>query len=407
MTQTAGHAIWHGHRQGSRQYKRVLAALACAGIATFAQLYAPQSILPEISAAVHVSPAQSELLISAATIGLAAGVLPMSWIADRIGRLPTMKHSLAAATLLGFAVTFCPSFTGILVLRVAEGVALSGLPALALAYLQEEIHPAFTALAAGTYVSGTAIGGLLGRLIAAPITSVLGWRWGIGTVAVFSALVTVGFLLAAPPSRSFHRVPTEARVALFKMVWINLRSPALLALYAQGFLLMGGFVTIYNYLAFRLERAPFALSTTATSLLFLAYLAGIWSARRAGSAAGRHDRLVVLLVSIAVMIAGVLLTLLPSLPFVIGGLVLLTSGFFGAHSIASGWTAARANVGRAQATALYTLFYYLGSSIIGWAGGIVFTHAGWAATAVGVIALAVLAAGLAGALARSHRAPTD
>ena len=297
----------------------------------------------------------------------------------------------------------CPSFAGILVLRVLEGFALGGLPALALTYLHEEVNRAHAAVAAGTYVSGTSIGGLLGRLVAARATSWLGWRWGVGAVVLLSALAAVAFMLLAPAARGFRRVPGDSREPLARAVWLNLRSPSMLVLYGQGFLLMGGFVTIYNYLAFRLRAAPFHLSATVTSLLFLAYLAGTWSSRRAGAAAARHGRLAVLLVSVAVMIGGTLLTLVPVLACVLAGLVILTIGFFGAHAIASGWTAASATVGRAQATSLYNLFYYLGSSIVGWLGGIVFTRDGWDATALAVAGLAVIAATWAGAVSLRRR----
>src|SRR5215469_8569438 len=101
---TAPPGTWSGHPRESRDYRRILAALACAGVATFAQLYSPQGILPLVAASLRVSADSSALLISAATLGLAAGLLPWSRLADRIGRLPAMRLSLAAATVLGLAV---------------------------------------------------------------------------------------------------------------------------------------------------------------------------------------------------------------------------------------------------------------------------------------------------------------
>ena len=139
----------------------------------------------------------------------------------------------------------------------------------------------------------------------------------------------------------------------------------------------------------------------------MAYLAGTWSSRRAGAATSRYGRLGVLLVSIAVMIGGTLLTLVPALPFVLGGLVILTVGFFGAHATASGWTAARATVGRAQAASLYNLFYYLGSSVVGLLGGIVFTRDGWDATALTVAGLGAVAAAWACLASLGRRRPAD
>lgn len=394
---------WDGHRRHSREYNRILWALACAGLVTFAQLYAPQGILPEISHDFGVTADQSALLISAGTIGLALGVLPWAWVADRVGRLPVMTASLVMATALGLAIALCPNLTVILVLRALQGLALGGLPALAIVYLQEEIHPAHAALAAGTYVSGTAVGGLLGRVVAAPVTSLADWRWGLGAVVALAAVATTAFILLTPPPRGFVALPKERRSSTLRLVWINLRTPAMLVLYSQGFLLMGGFVTIYNYLAFYLQHEPYSLPAAVTSMLFFAYLAGTWSSRRAGHAALRRGRLTVLLASIAVMVAGLGITLVPSLPAIVAGLVILTMGFFGAHSIASGWTAAQATAGRAQATSLYNLFYYAGSSVVGWLGGIVFTASGWNATALSVIGLCAMAAAFAAAGLRGDR----
>jgi hypothetical protein len=52
-------------------------------------------------------------------------------------------------------------------------------------------------------------------------------------------------------------------------------------------------------------------------------------------------------------------------------------------------------VGRAQASSLYNLFYYGGSSVIGWCGGLAFDGYGWTAVAVTIMALAVIAAAAA------------
>ena len=160
---------------------------------------------------------------------------------------------------------------------------------------------------------------------------------------------------------------------------------------------MGGFVALYNYLAFRLEGAPFWVPQAVISLIFLAYLAGTWSSAQVGAVIDRLGRLPALLISAAVMAAGVLLTLSDALPVILIGLVVATAGFFAAHSVASGWTGREATVGRAQAASLYNLFYYAGSSLFGWFGGILLTAAGWpgvVAMIVGLVAAAVLAAAL-------------
>ena len=378
---------WSGHPRGSKEYRRILVALLFAGIATFAQVYSPQGILPEIAQELAITPDQSALLISATTLGLAVGVLPWSWAADRIGRIPAMRISLIAAVICGMAAVLLPTFELIVVFRTFEGIALAGLPAIAVTYLQEEVRREHSALAAGTYVSGTTIGGLLGRIVAAPIAHETNWRIGVASVVIMAAVATIAFIVLTPEPRGFSRMARGTGASLVRLVGEHLRNPVMLALFALAFLLMGGFVTVYNYLAFHLREEPFNLSPTLTSLLFLAYLAGTWSSRQAGGLSDRFGRFPTLMVSIAVMALGLALTLAPNLIAVIAGLILFTLGFFGAHSVATGWTSFAASRGRSQATSLYNLFYYLGSSVVGWAGGIAFLTIGWPGTVAGVGAL--------------------
>lgn len=392
----AGERVWTGHAPGSSDYLRLLAALFCAGVATFAQLYSPQAVLPLIAADLGIGAAQAALTISASTVGLAIGVIPWSSVADRIGRVRAISLSVTVATAVGLLVPFAPTFELLLAGRFVEGLAVGGVPAIAVAYLTEEVHRGHAARAAGTFVAGTTIGGLLGRLLASPVAEVAGWRAGVFTVAVVCGVAALSFVKLAPRSRGFtpsRHVNPEGSLA--NRLAVNLRTPRQLILFAQAFLLMGGFVALYNFLGFRLTGPPFLLAPSVVSLVFVAYLAGTWASTRAGREASRFGRKRVLLVSIAVMAAGVAITLSDNLFVVLAGLVVATAGFFGAHSIASGWAGHAAPAGKAQASSLYNLFYYGGSSVIGWFGGVAFDGHGWTAVAVTVLVLAAVAAGAA------------
>ncbi|NMR30697.1 MFS transporter [Crystallibacter degradans] len=369
----------------------MLIALLFGGLATFAQLYSVQAVLPGIARDFQVSAADAALSVSAATIGLALAVIPWSAIADRAGRKRTMSWAISAAVVLGLLLPLAPTFPSMLALRFLEGAALGGIPAVALVYLNEEVQRLHAAVAAGTYVAGTTIGGLAGRLVAGPVAEFTDWRAGVLAVSALSAVAAVLFVRLAPAPRGFRPVVRGQGPKLAERILINLRSPRLLALYGQGFLLMGGFVAVYNYLGFRLEAPPFNLPTSLASLLFLAYLAGTVSSRLAGGLTVRFGRLRVLLASIPVIIAGLAITLADSLPVILVGLVVFTGGFFGAHSVASGWTPRLATVGQSQASGLYNLFYYAGSSLLGWAGGLFFVQFGWAGVAIFAAVLALFA----------------
>ncbi|MEX5296228.1 MFS transporter [Kocuria sp. CPCC 205268] len=384
---------WTGYDRGSPGYRRVLLALLCAGVATFAQLYSVQGVLPLLAADLGIGAAQASLGVSAATLGLAVGVLPWSVVSDRWGRLRTMVVAVVSATVLGLVMPLAPGFEAVVALRFAEGVALGGIPAVAMAYLAEELDRRHAAVAAGTYVAGTSLGGLAGRIVAAPVGDAFGWRAGTITVSVLAALAAVVFVLIAPRQRGFVRqsVRLAGPGGLLGRLGANLADRGLVVLYLQGFLLMGGFVAIYNYLGFHLGEEPFGVSQTVVSLLFLAYLSGTWSSGTAGRIAAAHGRRVVLTSSGVVMLAGLLATLVPSIPVIVLGLLLFTAGFFAAHAVASGWVPVRSRTGKAQASSLYTLFYYAGSSVLGTAGGVFYTSGGWAGAVGFVAGLVVLA----------------
>lgn len=384
-----GH-IWLGHAPKTPGFRRLMAGLFFAGVATFAQLYSPQGLLPLIATDLDVTADQAALLVSASTIGLAAAVIPWSFVGDRLGRKPAMTISIVAACLFGLGATLSPGFGAILTFRVLEGVALGGVPALAMAYLNEEVHPKSAGQSAGTFIAGTVIGGLLGRIVAAPIGEWFHWRIGMGVVLVLAVASAICFLTLTPQAKKFQPTSTSPRKAIASIT-TNLRSPVLNVMYLQGMLLMGGFVAIYNFLGFHLLEEPFNLPVTIVSLLFLAYLMGTFTSPWAGSLATKYRPSRVLMVLTVVMIIGVLLTLVENIWVLLFGLLIFTGAFFGAHSVASGWAGAAAEGGRAQSTSLYNLYYYTGSSVFGWLGGIFLTAYGWIGTVLMTAGLAVLA----------------
>jgi len=369
----------------------VLVALVAIGMTTFVQLYYPQALIPAISRDFAVDASQAALTVSGATIGLAIAALGWSWVGDRIGRARAMTIAIVAAAAIGLVLPLVTSFPALILLRVAQGIALGGTPALALAYLSEQVSRRDAMAAGATYISGTVVGGLVGRLIAAPIADVSDWRVAALVAGGVSALGAAIAVTALPRERRDRPATAELRPAgVWPGMVANLTNPGQLALYAQAFFLMGAQVAVFNYLGYRLELEPFDLPPALTAVIFLASLSGAVSARLAATVAGRFGRRRVLLASSLTMVAGAALTIPDRLPSVLIGLLLFTTAYFAAHSIASGWVGPMATSGIAQATSLYTLFYYAGSSLFGWLGGLAFA-AGWTGTASMVIAIVLIA----------------
>ena len=390
---------WIGHRRGTGQYVRIQIAMLLAGIATFAQLYAPQAVLPQIARAFEVTAAESALMVSMGTAGLAVATIPWSLVADRIGRKRTIAIAVSAATLFGIVVALMPTFELALAARLFEGFALGGVPAVAMAYINEEIHKVDAAAAVGTFIAGNAVGGLSGRIISGPVGEFTGsWQAGFLAISVLSIISSVLFVMLSPQPKGFTPVGRQgvtlgqSIVATLKNAWGHLHDPVLLVLYLQPFLLMGGFVALYNYLGYHLTEEPFNLPVWVSSLVFLAYLAGTASSPVAGRIAGVHGRKIVMLVCDAIALLSLAIMLIPNVFAIVAGLVIFTAAFFASHSTASGWAGAHPTSGRAQSTALYNLSYYIGSSVLGFVGGLFFQSLGWEALIAMVAIVIAIAA---------------
>ncbi|WP_296376143.1 MFS transporter [Pseudonocardia sp.] len=368
------------HERGTPGYKRLGVAMWCAGLATFVLVYCVQALLPTLAAQFGVSSSTSSLVLSATTGTLALAVVPLSAVAESWGRRRVMTVALGASAVLGLLAPFAPTFAALVGIRALQGVALAALPALAMAHVTAEVAPRWLGGAVGLLIAGNTLGGLSGRLVAGFVSDVAGWRVALGVIGLLSLGCMVAFRALLPPTLA----PTPPKVRLRELgrpLRTHLRDPGLLCLFGVAFLLMGSFVTVYNYLGFRLLAAPFDLPGWLTGLIFLGYVAGTGASTGAGRLGDRIGRRKVMWGAVAVAIVGGWVTLPDVLPTVVAGLLLVTVGFFGAHSVASSWVGRRASLlpggAPGQASSLYLFCYYAGSSVGGALGGVAFDLAGW------------------------------
>ena len=377
--------------QGTRDYRRANLALFIAGFVTFSTLYDVQPLLPLFVAEFGISPATASLALSFATFSLAWTLPASGSLSDALGRRVLMGTSLVLTALLALLSAGCDTLPTLLVVRLVQGVVLAGVPAVAMAYLNDEMSPKAIGAAMGLYIAGNACGGMVGRILTILLTDILPWRGAIAVIGTLALILSALFWLTLPPSRHFQRRPFRVG-PLTSTLFGHLREPGLLCLYALAFLLMGGFVTLYNYVTFYLLAPPYTLTPSQVAFIFLAYAFGAGGSSVMGGLVARVGRPRILYAALGIMAAGLLLTLLAPLAAIVAGIVVFTIGFFGAHAVAASWVGIRATTARAQASSLYLLAYYLGSSISGTGGGFVWSHWGWH----GVVAM--IAALLGGAV---------
>ncbi|MFD1956352.1 MFS transporter [Paenibacillus thailandensis] len=369
-------------QKGTPQFRKTSLAMFAGGFCTFAILYCLQPLMPEFSKQFGVSPATASLSLSVTTVAMAVTMLFVSALSDAKGRKSIMGCSLGGAALIALLLTFSPSFGQLLALRILQGVVLAGLPAVAMTYLSEEVDPHSLGYAMGLYISGNSVGGMGGRIVTGMVADFFDWRLAVGAIAALSIGAVVLFWRWLPASRNFQKRKYELR-GIVKALLSQCRNPRLLCLYGLGFVLMGCFVTLYNYISYRLIDPPFSLSQALVGWIFIVYLTGTISSTWMGRLADLYGRYAVMSIALLLILAGGLLTLSSSLLAIVVGISLLTFGFFGGHSIASSWIGIAATEHKAQASSLYLFFYYLGSSVSGTVGGIFYAHYGWS----GVIAM--------------------
>lgn len=379
--------------KGSRNYHKANWALFLAGFVTFATLYDFQPLFPNLVEDYGISPAIASLSLSCATFSLAC-TLPLSGsLSDALGRRALMGVAVIIAPVLAFVSSGCESLTILLIVRLSQGIILAGVPAVAMAYLNDELEPRALGSAMGLYIAGNAFGGMTGRILTAWLTDFMTWRSAVAIIALLSLVAGILFLVLLPASKNFRSQPFRV-ITLSKSLVGHLKNPGLFFLFLTAFTTMGGFVTLYNYVTFRLLGSEFSLSQTQVGLIFLAYAFGAFSSSIMGNLVNRYGRSKIMFISLAIMAAGLFLTLATELPTVISGIIVFTIGFFGVHSVASAWVGFLAQQARAQASSLYLFSYYLGSSISGTLGGYFYFHWNWSGVVIliaGLIGLASLA----------------
>jgi MFS transporter, YNFM family, putative membrane transport protein len=378
---------------GDPGHGRMRLALFAAGLATFALLYSTQALLPEISRDLHADPGLASWTVSGATIGLALAVLPLAALSERFGRRRMLTVSMSVAVALALAVPFAPDLGTLIALRTLQGAAIAGVPASAMAYLADEVRGRYLVGATGLFVAGNSLGGMSGRILSGWVTEAWGWRAGMAAVAVASLLCAVAFRLLAPRARHFRPSPLNAR-GLARTVSAHLHNPLLVRLYAIGLLFMVVFGGVYTVIGYRLVAEPFGLSQGLVGSVFVIYLVGAATSATAGRLNARLGRRGLIYAGIVSASSGLLLSLSDNLVAVIAGLTLITAGFFAGHAVASGSVSHTATEGRAQASALYQMAYYTGSSLGGALGAAVFAAGGWEATVALTLGAMVLAAGV-------------
>ena len=358
-----------------------------AGFCAFLALFAPQPLLPLLAREFQVSPAMISLVVTASTLAVALAAPFAGVVADRFGRKRVIVPAaflLAVPTLLAATAT---SFGQLLFWRFLQGIFTPGIFAVVIAYINEEWE-AGAGAATAAYVTGTVIGGFSGRALAALVATHANWRWAFVALGMLNLLGAIAIRAWLPAGHHFQRARSggSSSGAMLR----HLRNPRLAATYVVGFCVMFSLLGTFTYVNFYLAAPPFNLSTAALGLLFVVYLLGAVVTPLAGRAIDRLGHRFALVAAFSGGAAGVILTLVHSLPVVMLGLTLACTGVFIANSAGSSYVGSAATESRASAVGLYVTFYYAGGSGGSAIPGLFWSHGGWPACVALIVAVQLL-----------------
>ncbi len=416
------------------EWRRMTQALCLGSFLVFINLYLVQPILPLLASDLRLSSLQASLTLSVSTLTLALALLIFGPLSDALGRRRILLWTLTGGVACSGLALLVDGFWSLLAVRALQGFLLGGLPAVAVAYMSDEMEQPALMVAVGLYISANSLGGITGRVAGGFVAEHWGWQASFAVIGAFSLLALGALWQWLPRQRRFVAQPLNL-ISMLAGLGRHLRNPRLWPVFLLGGLNFFIFVNLYSYMTFRLSAAPWSLGSQWLGLLFLTYLAGTFGASQSGKLAQRLAHLqqrwrdgtkvrglggvkgsqqedehnseqnlaavhrtgqaLTMMLGTSLLIVGTFLTLSQSLIGMMVGLSINAFGFFLAHATASAWVGRNAEGARASASALYLTAYYLGASLGGFWLEPFWQAAGWPGVVVGAVLVLLITLGLA------------
>ncbi len=253
------------------------AAVALCGVCAFLELYCTQPLLPLLTRLFHASKTGAGMTVSAATLGVAISAPVFGALTERLPRKKVIVASLLGISVPTLLAATSTSLAQLVFWRFLQGITVPGVIAVLVTYIGEEWPPERVALIMSFYVSGTALGGFIGRISAGILADWFSWRvsfLALGAASLAGAAAVAAWLprgrRRALPQRKLDELPSFPY-----QVQGLFRNRRLVATFAVGFNVLFSLVGVFTWITFHLAAAPYPLSTTALSSLFFVYLIGL------------------------------------------------------------------------------------------------------------------------------------
>ncbi|MDD2917783.1 MFS transporter [Rhodoferax sp.] len=372
------------------------------GFFAFLNVYSIQAVLPMVMADFHASALQAGMTVGATVLAVGLVSPVMGMLSDALGRRGILCLSMFTMTVPTALIPIANNLDTLIALRFLQGLAVPGIVVVLIAYIAEEFRDGGgVARMTATYVGGTVMGGFSGRFITGHLGDLFGWRGAFVTLAIMNFLGALLVLWLLPASR--HFVPNRNVSGALSTLWRHLHHKRLMASCAVGFCVLFSLVGTFTYVNLYLAASPFNLSAAGLANVFAVYLVGALVTPLAGRHIDRLGYMRSLLWGLAISAAGLLLTLVASLPVVVVGLTVCSSGVFLCQSATISAISKNVSEGRSLATGLYYMSYYAGGAAGSWGAGLAFEGSGWIGSVMTIALVQALAAAIVMAVWRQKQ----
>lgn len=359
------------------------------GMFAFLQVYSVQAILPVL---------RQEFLASETQVGMTVGITVMAiafispfigMLSDAVGRKNVIIGSLLFLSIPTVLLGFSQSIPSMIGWRFLQGLAIPGITVVTIAYMGEEYIGKNVVRLTSLYISGTVLGGFLGRFVTGHLQEIIGWRSAFFWMGGVTLLGAVWTWFTLPNSKKF--IPNTNLRSSLDMLYQHLHNRYVITACLLGVCVLFSLVGCFTYINLYLSEPPYNLSSAVLANIFLVYLIGMVITPIASTLISRFGAARMVMAALPISMLGVLLCLAHPFGWIVVGLAVMSTGVFITQSATITYISANVTEGRSLASGLYYMCYYLGGSIGAWVCGLAYAHSGWRTTVAVLVGVQILA----------------
>ena len=219
-----------------------LLSLSASAAVTLVTELLPVGVLPQMSAALHVSPASVGALATGYAAAAAVAAVPLTALTRALDRRRLLVVLLAMLALANVATAASASYPVVLAVRIVAGLANGVVWSMLASYAAGIVPAGQRGRAVSITLAGITIALSGGVPAATALASGIGWRATFAAVAGATALAAACVAATAPPLRATAAGGQQGLAAV-------LRLPGTRAVLATTALLLAGHQAAYTYIA--------------------------------------------------------------------------------------------------------------------------------------------------------------